>query len=230
MEIAPALGKYGASRLPYTLPIGFFEQFPDVLMERIRVEGLINRATLADGPEISSREEIAGISALLAGLQTKNPYQVPEGYFDSLYSQMPKSEGAPIQEVLPASPTTATKEESSSRVPTTHQAPVVQFSRVIKYAVAACIVALLGLNLINLSYHKHQLTDPIQGLQAVSDQDMANYLDAYDVHWTPGFGNSSETASVEFNDTDIHELFSTVGDDELEQYMPALSEVKGTVN
>ena len=57
------------------------------------------------------------------------------------------------------------------------------------------------------------------GLTTVSDQDMANYLDADDIHWTPGI-RFLETASVEFTDNDIHELFSNVPDEELEQYVP----------
>ena len=74
------------------------------------------------------------------------------------------------------------------------------------------------------------VTDPINGLTTVSDQDMANYLDADDIHWTPGISSSSETASVEFSDNDIHELFSNVSDDELEQYVPSLPLNKGTEN
>ncbi len=99
-----------------------------------------------------------------------------------------------------------------------------------KYAVAACFVALVGLSLFNLTYHHNKTTDPINGLMTVSDQDMANYLDADDIHWTPGINTSSETASVELSDNDIHELFSNVSDDELEQYIPSLPLEKGTVN
>jgi hypothetical protein len=51
-----------------------------------------------------------------------------------------------------------------------------------------------------------------------------------DIHWTPGVSSSSGTASVEFNDNDIHELFSNISDDELEQYVPSLPLNKGTVN
>jgi hypothetical protein len=59
---------------------------------------------------------------------------------------------------------------------------------------------------------------------------MANYLESDDIHWTPGISSSSETASVEFSDSDIHELFSNVSDAELEQYAPSLLLNKGSVN
>jgi hypothetical protein len=59
---------------------------------------------------------------------------------------------------------------------------------------------------------------------------MANFLDAEDIHWTPGVSSSSGTASVDFNDNDIHELFSNISDDELEQYVPALPLNKANVN
>ena len=230
-QIAPVLRQNDYSRLPYSLPIGYFKRFPHILMERIRLEESKDKERVKDMPEISSRQEIAEISALLAGLQHKNPYQVPEGYFETLHNKMPSAEAAPFQEILRKIPTGSTGERAAqSGSPAVQKAPVVHFSRIIKYSVAACIVALLGLNLFNLPYHNHQFTDPIRGLRAVSDQDMANYLDAYDIHWTPGLGNSSETAAVDFSDTDIHTLFSNVGDDELQEYMPPLSEEKGTVN
>ncbi len=107
----------------------------------------------------------------------------------------------------------------------TKQAPVFNL-KFVKYAVAACIVALLGIALFNLTYHKN--TDPIKDLATVSDQDMANYLDSDDIHWTPGISTSS--ASVDFNENDVHDLLSTVTDDELEQYSAALPEEKRNVN
>jgi len=230
-EIAPTLIQTDAPRLPYGLPAGFFEQFPALLMERIRTETSLNREGLADLSPVSSRQEIAEISSLLAGLQHKNPYQVPEGYFDKIYGQLPMAERATGGQNERTIPIRQAEEWSEMQEMSAVQStPVIPFSRIIKYSVAACIVILLGINLITFSYHSLPFSDPISGLKSVSDQDMANYLDNYDVHWTPGLGNGSETASVELSDNDIHELFSNVGDEELEQYMPPLSEEKGTVN
>jgi hypothetical protein len=225
-EIAPVLGESSALRMPYSLPAGYFEGLTRILMERIRLEGYSQTEITRDNQEMSSRQEIAEISGLLAGLQQKNPYRVPEGYFQSLNHPIPQSAGD--SKVVPIE---SRKElEKQTAIHAEQKTPVFNFSRVLKYAVAACIVALLGLNLFTLTYQNNRFTDPISGLTTVSDQEMANYLDADDIHWTPGLGASSGTASVDLSDNDIHELFSNVGDDELEQYLPPLSIEKGTVN
>ena len=229
-EIAPILGESGLSRIPYSLPIGYFESFPDILMERILIEGSMDSDFVKGIPGISSRQEIAEISSLLAGLQHKNPYQVPEGYFESLNKKMPEAEAVPDESMRVVPIESRKVKEKHAGFQSRQKAPVFNFSRVLKYSVAACIVALIGLNLYNLTSQNDKFTDPIGGLTKVSDQEMANYLDAADIHWTPGLGASSGTASVDFNDNDIHELFSNVGDEELEQYLPTLSTEKGTVN
>jgi hypothetical protein len=229
-EIAPILADSGLPRIPYSLPIGYFERFPDILMERILLEGSMDTDFAKGIPEISSRQEIAEISGLLAGLQHKNPYQVPEGYFESLNKKMPVTEVV-AKESMRVIPIESRKEkEKHTAFQSRQKTPVFHFSRVLKYSVAACIVALIGLNLYNLTSQNDKFTDPISGLTKVSDQEMANYLDAADIHWTPGLGASSGTASVDFSDNDMHELFSNVGDDELEQYLPTLSTEKGNVN
>jgi hypothetical protein len=214
-EIAPFLGREGLSRIPYNLPAGYFEGFPGILMNRIhmREEGF---------QEPETGLEIGEISPLLAGLQKKNTYQVPQGFFESLNIKIP-AEMAPAKLVSMAPSLTQT--DSGSDRPRRISLPV----RMVRYAAAACIAALIGITVFNLFNHRN-LTDPITSLNSVSDQDMANYLDADDIHWTPGITSSSETASVEFNDNDIHELLSSVPDDELEQYFPELPGQKRTVN
>lgn len=229
-EIAPFLANSGPVRNPYTLPGGFFENFPEILMLRIHLETLGSHESVKKITEISAVEEITEISPLLAGIQSKRTYQVPEGYFESLNTMISASgmlnekefltpESAPVLSISSGRMTDAKVSEKNK---------VFGFSRVLKYSVAACIIALLGLTLFNMNHLS--VTDPINGLTTVSDQDMANYLDAGDIHWTPGVSSSSETASVDFSDNDIHELFSNVSDDELEQYVPSLPINKGTVN
>jgi hypothetical protein len=211
-EIAPHLGKEGFSSIPYMVPRGFFEGFAENLMRRIQIStGEYSESKAGQQiAEVSPLLEISEISPLLAGLKKKNPYQVPVGYFIELKSKAPALETQPV----------AAKSKP---------APVFNI-RFVKYAVAACIVALLGTAIFNLTYHK--TTDPIKDLTTVSDQDMANYLDSDDIHWTPGIGiaSSSETASVDFSENDIHDLLSSVPDDELEQYSTLLPEEKRNVN
>ncbi len=89
LESAPYLVKQDQTRIPYSIPEGYFDSFPEILMFRIRLEASINKEILKDVPEISSRQEIADISGLLAGLRDKNPYWVPKDYFDSLNFKIP---------------------------------------------------------------------------------------------------------------------------------------------
>jgi hypothetical protein len=233
-EIAPVLGKSGPIRSPFTLPGGFFENFPEILMFRIRLEASGSPEAVNKMDNIRSDQEIDNISPLLAGLQHKTTFQVPDGYFESFNTMISDSgmlserkfrtpESVPVVQI-----SSGKISDTSLELKPSEKTKVFNFSRVLKYSVAACMIALLGLTLFNLNHRS--VTDPINGLTTVSDQDMANYLDADDIHWTPGVSSSSETASVEFSDNDIHELFSNVSDDELEQYVPSLPLNKGTVN
>ena len=168
-------------------------------------------------------QEISEISPLLAGLQKKNPYGLPKGYFELLKPNIPGSEKAPSKLVAVATAVPALAKSTRSRPKRVGFTPL----RIVRYAAAACIIALLGVAAFNITFHRN-IADPIQGSATVSEQDMANYLDSDDIHWTPGI--NTETASVDFSDNDIHELLSSVPDDELEQYSNTLPEDKGTVN
>ena len=242
-EIAPALVRSGLSRIPFAVPAGYFEGFPEILMKQIQrsAEFFDQSAELAISSfpvnsEISPLEEISTISPLLAGLQNKNPYQVPDGYFEAGKIKIPASTFRKSVETSENSPAKLVALNSGlSQSDSIHyqqgsirsQAKRISIlPRIIKYAVAACLVALLGITIYNVT--NRSVTDPLHGLTTVSDQDMANYLDADDIHWTPGL--APETASVEFTDNDIRALFTNVSDAELEQYHPALPEEKGSVN
>lgn len=195
-EIAPILGNNETFRVPYAVPAGYFMDFVEILKLRIRLE--------TSGFSETATEEIHSISPLLAGLQKKNPFQAPIGFFESLPVKIPEV--------------------------TKPRARIISMPvRVIRYAAAACITALIGITAFNITFHRNIL-DPIVGLKMVSDQDMANFLDADDIHWTPGITTQHETASVDFSDNDIHDLLSNVPDDELEQYAPSLPVQKGNVN
>ncbi len=66
-ELAPTLvGKQ--SSLPYEVPVGYFEQFPQRMLQLAKQDDV--------------KEEIEVISPLLAGLSKKMPFTVPEGYFE----------------------------------------------------------------------------------------------------------------------------------------------------
>jgi hypothetical protein len=215
-EIAPQLGQGGFSHIPYRVPSGYFTDFPDLLMIRIRLE--------SGGYTENASREISEISPLLSGLRNKITYQAPEGFFESLHTKIPTAENtSPVTPVIPFFNTPADAESLPGK-------RVISLPmRVVRYAAAACITGLIGIAIFNITHHRN-ITDPIMSLTTISDKEMANYLDADDIHWTPGVTSPKETASADFSDDDIHDLLKGVPDVELEQYSLALPEQKGTVN
>ena len=210
-EIAPFLGNQRIFQVPYAVPSGYFDDFAEILMNRIRLEASDFEKSAGD---ISAKDEIYEISPLLASLKSENPYRVPTGYFESLKTKMP------LTEIIPS------KLVSIPRLDKTRKISMPM--RFVRYAAAACIVGLIGVVSFNIT--QRIKIDPVNGLNSVSDQDMANFLDAADVHWTSDNSPSTETASADFNDNEIHELLSGVPDVELEQYSLALPKEKRAVN
>ncbi len=207
-EIAPFLGENDCPQLPYRVPAGYFSDFTEILMIRLNLEEQRNHPTAS--------EEINALSPLLAGLPRTNPYRVPQGFFESLKTEIPAKVLAPAAVHVIHSPSS-------------HRRVLSMPMRLVRYAAAACIVAMIGITTFNIT-HTYRIADPILGLTTVSDQDMADYLDVHDVHWTPGVSDNTSTAGVDFNDDDIHDLLRGVPDIELEQYSASLPEQKGTVN
>jgi hypothetical protein len=207
-EIAPFLGETDIPHLPYRVPAGYFSDFTEILMIRLGLKE-------ATGPQTAT-EEIASISPLLAGLTRANPYSVPQDFFESQQTKILAIETASAKMVAVT---------SRSHRPRVISMPM----RLVRYAAAACIVAGIGIATFTIT-HSPKITDPILGLTTVSDQDVANYLDLNDVHWTPGVSSKGETAGVDLNDEDIHDLLRGVPDIELEEYSASLPEQKGTVN
>ena len=210
LEIAPWLGRNGGLHVPYVVPEGYFEDFADLLMYRIRFE----KDSFGEIDDISAPEEIAGISPLLAGLKNKDTYQVPNGYFENLKTNIRISENVPPKLTVAA------------QINKTRKISIPM--RIVRYAAAACIVGMIGITTFNLTHH--QILDPIKGLTTVSDQDMANYLDVHDVHWAPDNSSDLQNSTVNLNDNDIHDLLGSVPDVELEQYSLLLPEQKPSVN
>ncbi|HET7002827.1 MAG TPA: hypothetical protein VFI33_15990 [Puia sp.] len=210
LEITPFLGRAGILKTPYGIPTGYFEDFADILIYRIRFEA----DDFGETKSISAPEEIAEISPLLAVLKDKNPYQVPTGYFESIDSKVQMTES-----VVP-------KLVAIPRANNTRKISIPM--RIVRYAAAACIVGMIGITTFNLTHH--QIMDPIKGLTTISEQDMANFLDVDDVHWTPDNPSAMVASTVNLSDNDIHDLLGSVPDVELEQYSLLLPEQKPSVN
>lgn len=67
----------------FTVPGGYFDQLPELILGRIRAL------------EADQAEEIASLSPLLAGISRKMPMQVPEGYFDEVNAPTIQEDTAP---------------------------------------------------------------------------------------------------------------------------------------
>jgi hypothetical protein len=208
--IAPILGKNGITAQPYRVPPGYFEHFAEALLLKIR------------GEEESPEAELRAISPLLASLDRRTPYRVPDHYFNEFRAGKEGSETgntAPVKEV---------SSESTLEIPALKTVPLRSFNRFLRYAAAALIIGAIATGAF-FALHKSS-PDPLIALTSVSDQEMANYLENHDVHWVPGTSPGTPTASVDFDDTEISELLSNVSDAELEQYIPDLPVQKGTIN
>ena len=210
LEIAPFLGRGGGLKTPYAIPVGYFEDFTDILMYRIRFEA----EGFGEAAGVSAPEEIAEISPLLAELKNKNPYQVPKGYFENLNANVQVTENVPLKLVA---------------VPQFNKTKKISIPiRIVRYAAAACIVGMLGIFTFKITHNRG--VDPIKGLTTISDQAIANYLDSDDIHWTPDNMSDLQTSTVDLSDNDIHDLLGNVPDVELEQYSLLLPEQKPSVN
>jgi hypothetical protein len=219
-EIAPGIKKMGRLETPYALPEGFFDDFAEILLDRINFEESV---PVESDPLL----EMIEISPLLAGFQKINPYQIPEGYFENSIAKIPVLEKGGMKSVeIETNSSTSDSPSVQGDTSGRKTGKISLLSRISRFAVAACLTGLLGITIFNVT--NRDLPDPLHGLTTVSDQDMANYLDADDIHWNPG--PSPETASIEYTENDIHTLFSNVSDVELEQYHPELPFEKGKAN
>lgn len=74
-------------RLPFAAPpAGYFDELPALILKRIETGGSETLKGLSEdlALEISPLEELQGLSEVLAKMDKKLPFSVPEGYFDAL--------------------------------------------------------------------------------------------------------------------------------------------------
>ena len=212
LEIAPGLKNLRTN--PYGLSQGYFDDFMVVLMQRI------SREQTARPDEQGAAAETYTLSPLLASLRDKQPYSIPDGYFEGLEKKIPfEIPVDKLETILRPVPAPAAATTNSAKKPS-------GLLKFVRYAAAACIVAMLGITALKLSVNRN--IDPIKSLNSVSDQDMANYLDNDDVHWNPG--PAGETVTMDLSDNDIHELLNGVSDAELQNYFPVVHAQTQPVN
>ncbi|HEY0609968.1 MAG TPA: hypothetical protein VGD35_09935 [Chitinophaga sp.] len=147
---------------PYGVPAGYFDQLPEQVLQRIR--------SLEADPV---QEELSELSPLLATAPRQLPLSTPEGYFDGLSTRIM----AGISQA----------QESPARV-----VPIRSHRRYRLWAVAASVVALLGLSTLFLFRHNSGTGSFEAQLAAVPDQAIVEYLQSH----TDAFDNEAILSSV----------------------------------
>lgn len=71
---------------PFSIPHGYFEQFPESLKSKIR--------------SLEIESELASISPLLDKMDRKMPFELPENYFETKQFNQPEASKQPIGKVI----------------------------------------------------------------------------------------------------------------------------------
>lgn len=143
---------------PMSAPAGYFDQLSAVIMARIaETEG-----TAAPASPTTIQEELAALSPLLAGIPKTMPLSVPAGYFDQLSTTVM----ADVADI-PAPTNTPVIRRMNTR-------------RYMKWAVAACLVALVSVSTLFFIRSNHRGNNAIENALAnVSDQEIMEYLQSH---------------------------------------------------
>lgn len=169
--------------VPFSTPAGYFEQLSTQILQKIAVQeeleiispllSDVNKTASLSMPagyfeqlpaqimqKIAVQEELENISPLLAGVSKEFPLSVPAGYFE----QLPANVLANIK-----------------------TAKVVPMRTYLKWATAACLIAMISAGTLFFMQHKQQVITPAGNdyiLADVSDQAIVDYLqthmDAFD--------------------------------------------------
>ncbi|HVW60747.1 MAG TPA: hypothetical protein VHC48_11940 [Puia sp.] len=240
--LAPEWGK----KPVFSVPGGYFEGFAARMMDRIKMGTAQGEQTSTPAPmpvEDDVRKELAGLSLLLSGIDKKMPYQVPEGYFDTLEAIVEEPGLSPLMAGLKGMTAYQVPEGYFERLPEIVSARV-RLARVIsisrqkrvwwQYSAAAVVAAFvftIGWLRLHTPSGKQGINniDVAQSLAKVSDQDIQSYLDNQDNHMAQiqqddVTGNS--TASLEFSDNDVKSFLGDVSDNDLSQYMEEHGDLK----
>ena len=182
-----------------------------------------------------TNEDWKSEAPVLAGLEKKNPFSVPEGYFEQLSKDIVS--GVSVQKIK----NFADKEESGFSVPQGYFAAlnetirqrVIQEEKAsrskasgsiikqlnqrwIKYAVAACITVVIGAAfLLNIPLNNSSLN---AGFNELSENEIITYLELY--------SDRSDTPLIIENlspEAEIFNISSGLSNDEIEEYINAVS-------
>jgi hypothetical protein len=224
--------------LPYIVPVGYFEQLPLKLLEKVRREEM-------DKPS----DELAALSPLLAGLSKKSPYSIPEGYFERIPEEVNAGLSGILQtnEVLeflspallsarninpytvPAGYFSQFPEKMLGKLKT--NSPVISINRRwLQYAAAAVIAGIIVIgswlyfkpSTPDFSMSAGMAFDLHKEIHELSDQSIMEFTDSTE---SLNF-NNNVASNDDLNGSDIHFLLEDISDSDLQEY---LSEQQGKV-
>jgi hypothetical protein len=243
----PFFAKLPDKSLTFSVPAGYFEGFAQGLLDKIKAEeSKVLQPGLAR-PE-GSKEEIAQLSPLLAGISRKTPYQAPADYFEELSPGSPilLSRLAEVREkplyTVPAGYFTGLAAAILSKVDAHDErrapapvisAPIISLDRGSlmilrqrswwKYSAAAVVAGLIftigWLRLHTGSNHSAPGANIAHNLFIISDQDLQSYLDDHNEQSLTSAEPVNSAATLDITDSDVKSLLGDVPDGELKSYM-----------
>ncbi|MEO8712893.1 MAG: hypothetical protein ABI405_12250 [Parafilimonas sp.] len=212
---------------PYSIQAEYFENLPDIVLEKIQFEqsisfqninekklysipdgyfndladNILNKIKSSSSNSIQS--ELEEIAPFLSTLSKTNVYSVPENYFDQLNPLPPISDKQPPAQII-----------SLGRKSHTW----------LNFAVAACIAAVLfgGGYLYFFNNPKNDTVSSLakmdvqKAISVLSDDEIANYLkDNNNIAVYTNSGNDDE----QIKNIDIQNLLNNVSDEEIQDYL-----------
>lgn len=207
----------------FSVPADYFQQFPALVLARIKAENADFGkkqvpynipANYFDGladnilhkikqQDQSVEEELNELAPILNTISKAPVYKVPEGYFESLEVTLPVNIAKPSAKVFSLGKT----------------------KRILQYAVAACIAAIVVLGAYLYTNHQSSVNDTAmvipydsavemninKELSKVDEQEINQYLNE-----SPGVGYAINTSSDE---VDIQQSIHAASDEEIKQYL-----------
>jgi len=209
---------------PLTVPALYFENFPDIILDKLYVrknispaieekklyavpdgyfnslaENILNKIKSLSNPVTKELEEI---SPLLSKMPKTNVYSVPDTYFEQSLSSINVADSKPPAKVVSFG--------SKTR-------------KWINYAAAACIAAILfGGGYFYLDKNRIQSASPIseadvqRQISELSDDEIANYLEENN---NTGIYTSNGDDDNQPQNLNIQTMLQNVSDEEIQQYL-----------
>lgn len=219
--------------VPYTIPPDYFHHLSDNIIQRIKALDALTPA-----------EETAALSPLLSSLNKRMPYTMPEAYFRELAPSLAAA-GTNDEEIAGEQVETTSPLLLSLRNQPTYQLPPGYFDqlphsileklspasqarvipigfgrKIIRYAAAACVAAVIAVSGWLLWQRQQPVTAPASGsladIKQASNKELQDFIDQNTIVLPD---NSTTVTSNEIRAEDVRTMLAGVPDTELQQYL-----------